>query len=180
MSLKDLTADLHHEAETTKFAQLLLSGNISKDDYRQYLYNLKPIYQTIESICSKNGYFATLHDLERTNNLSSDLLEIKDGAYNTLTPSTIEYRTYLTELGNDPARVHLIKAHVYVRHMGDLFGGQVIKRQVAHISAGRMYGFENATQLKEQIRAELTDDLGDEARVAFQYAIRLMKELGGE
>ena len=31
--------------------------------------------------------------------------------------------------------------------------------------------------LKIQIRQELTDDLGDEARLAFEYAIRMMKDL---
>ena len=29
MSLREITKDLHHEAETTKFAKLLLSGKIT-------------------------------------------------------------------------------------------------------------------------------------------------------
>ena len=61
--------------------------------------------------------------------------------------------------------------------MGDLNGGLIIKRQVAHISQGRFYDFEDADDLKIQIRSELTDDLGDEARVAFEWAIKMMKEL---
>ena len=36
---------------------------------------------------------------------------------------------------------------------------------------------ENADALKVAIRAELTDDLGDEARVAFEYAIKMMRDL---
>ena len=61
--------------------------------------------------------------------------------------------------------------------MGDLNGGQIIKRQVAHISSGKFYDFENADAMKMQIRQELTDDLGDEARVAFEWAIKMMKDL---
>ena len=34
--------------------------------------------------------------------------------------------------------------------------------------------------LKTAIRSELTDDLGDEARVAFQHAINIMRELNDE
>jgi len=31
--------------------------------------------------------------------------------------------------------------------------------------------------MKAAIRAELTEDLGDEARVAFEYAIKMMRDL---
>jgi heme oxygenase len=82
-------------------------------------------------------------------------------------------------MANDPERKHLIKAHLYCRHMGDLFGGQIIKKQVAHISSGKFYDFENADIMKGAIRETLTDDLGDEARVAFEFAIKMMKDLYG-
>jgi heme oxygenase len=59
--------------------------------------------------------------------------------------------------------------------MGDLSGGQVIAKKVP--GSGRFYQFENAELLKTKIREELTDDLGDEAKVAFQWAIKLMTAL---
>jgi heme oxygenase len=62
--------------------------------------------------------------------------------------------------------------------MGDLFGGQMIAKRVP--GSGRFYQFKDPEKLKEQIRAELTDDLGDEARIAFQWAIKIMKELNDE
>ena len=92
----------------------------------------------------------------------------------------VEYHDYLIKLGNDPYRRHLIKAHLYVRHMGDLNGGQTIKRQVSHISSGKFYDFDNLEMLKNNIKNELTEDLGSEARVGFIFAIRMMKELDGE
>jgi len=64
---------------------------------------------------------------------------------------------------------------MYCRHMGDLFGGQIIAKKVP--GSGRFYEFEDAESLKTKIRAELTDDLGDEAKVAFEWAIKLMKAL---
>ena len=41
----------------------------------------------------------------------------------------------------------------------------------------RVFEFKDAENLKTAIRAELTDDLGDEARVAFEWAIKIMKAL---
>jgi hypothetical protein len=48
------------------------------------------------------------------------------------------------------------------------------------MSAGKMYDFENLDMLKENIKEMVTEDLGPEARLGFIYAIRMMRELGGE
>lgn len=177
MSLREITKDLHHEAETTKFAKMLLSGKIEKPEYKNYLYNLLAIYDPIEWYGKRQGFFDRMPDLPRLKAIYADFLELDDGSYCYLTPATLEYQTYLHKLGNDPERKHLIKAHLYCRHMGDLNGGQIIKRQVAHLSSGKFYDFDNADSMKMAIRQELTDDLGDEARVAFEWAIKMMKDL---
>ena len=119
-------------------------------------------------------------DLPRLHSIHADFLELDDGSYCYLTPATLDYQSYLHRFGNDPKRKHLVKAHLYCRHMGDLFGGQIIKKQVAHISSGKFYEFENADAMKATIREILTDDLGDEARVAFQFAIKMMRDLYNE
>ena len=177
MSLREITKDLHHEAETTKFAKLLLSGKIEKADYRNYLYNLLAVYDPIEWYSKRQGYFANMPGLPRLKSIYADFMELDECDYYYLTPATLEYQSYLHKLGNDPTRKHLIKAHLYCRHMGDLNGGMIIKRQVAHISKGMFYEFDEPDLLKAQIRQELTDDLGDEARTAFEFAIRMMRDL---
>ena len=65
MSLREITKDLHHEAELTKFAKMLLSGKIEKEDYRNYLYNLMAVYDPIEWYCKRQGFLDTLTDLPR-------------------------------------------------------------------------------------------------------------------
>ncbi len=181
MSLKEITKDLHHEAEKTKFAKELLSGKIGGKKYVNYLYNMMAIYDPIEWYCKRQGFLDSMPDLPRLKAIYADFVELDDGGYLYLTPATLAYQAYLHKLGNDPERKHLVKAHLYCRHMGDLFGGQIIKKQVAHISSGKFYDFENADAMKAAIRTILTDDLGDEARVAFQFAIDMMKDLyGGE
>jgi len=180
MSLREITKDLHHEAETTKFAKLLLSGKIEKDDYRNYLYNLMAVYDPIEWYGRRQGFFDNMPNLPRLRSIYADFKELDDGTYIYLTPATLDYQTYLHSLGNDLKNRHKIKAHLYCRHMGDLYGGQIIKKQVAHISSGKFYEFQDADAMKVKIREELTDDLGDEARLAFLYAIRMMRDLYNE
>lgn len=180
MSLKDITWDLHKEAETSAFVKKIFKGEATKDEYATYLYNLLAIYDPIEFSAKRQGMFNNLPGIERLNKLYQDFLELDEGKMYRLVPSVVEYHDYLVKLANDPMRCHLIKAHLYVRHMGDLNGGQVFKRIVAPYSQGRFYDFDNPEELKVKIKEELTDDLGPEARTAFIYAIRMMKELGGE
>lgn len=179
MSLKEITKDLHTEAEKTKFAKLLLSGKIGRFTYANYLYQMLAIYDPIEFSAREQGFLTSLKGIERLRNIYQDFLELKEpGELFTLTPQTVAYHAYLINLGNDPSRRHLIKAHMYVRHMGDLFGGQYIARTVP--GEGKFYQFDDVEGLKTSIRAELTDDLGNEARIAFEWAIKIMQELGGE
>ena len=181
MSLREITKDLHHEAETTKFAKLLLSGKIEKKDYANYLYQLLLVYGPIEFGNKILGNLENLQGIERLGAIYQDFIELEGKDYtNKWLPVTLQYHQYLLDLLNDPARRHLIKAHMYCRHMGDLHGGQIIKKQVASISKGKFYDFNNPDKLKQSIREALTDDLGDEARVAFEWAIKMMKELYGE
>jgi len=180
MSLKDITSDLHHEAELTVFAKTLLSGNITKEQYANYLYQMLAIYDPLEFYCERQGFFDQLPGLRRIGAIYSDFQELEDrNCHYQLLPSTFNYHMYLVSLGNDKIKKHLIKAHLYVRHMGDLFGGQIIKKQVPFTSHA-FYNFDNAEELKMKIREELDDTLGAEARVAFMWAIKIMKELGGE
>lgn len=179
MSLREITKDLHSDAERTEFAKKLLSGNISKEDYANYLYQMVLVYPPIEMGNKIQGHFNNLPDIERSWPIYQDFIELagKDHTYKWL-PSTVAYHHYLLELINDADRKHLIKAHLYCRHMGDLYGGQMIAKRVP--GQGRFYKFKDPEKLKEQIRAELTDDLGDEARVAFEWAIKIMRELNNE
>ncbi len=179
MSLREITKDLHTDAERTEFAKKLLSGSISKEDYANYLYQMVLIYPIIEMGNNILGHFTNLPDIERSWPIYQDFIELAgiDHKYKWL-PSTVDYHNYLLELIHDSDRKHLIKAHLYCRHMGDLYGGQMIAKRVP--GQGRFYKFKDADKLKEQIRAELTDDLGDEARIAFVWAIKIMRELNNE
>ena len=69
-------------------------------------------------------------------------------------------------------------AHIYVRHFGDMYGGQMIKKR--NPGSGKMYDFENVEDLKTTVRAMLNDDMADEANRCFEFAMELFEELGDE
>jgi heme oxygenase len=58
--------------------------------------------------------------------------------------------------------------------MGDMFGGQMIKKLIdaphTHLE------FANVMELVAVMRPMLTDDLADEANVAFDWAIKILNE----
>lgn len=179
MSLREITKDLHTEAERTEFAKKLIGGTLTSKEYANYLYQMALIYSPIEMGCRIQGFLDNLPGIERTHLIYQDFRELAGTDHDfKWCYSAIDYHNYLLDLIGDPARKHLVKAHMYCRHMGDLFGGQIIANRVP--GAGRFYQFKDPDKLKEQIRAELTDDLGNEARVAFEWAIKIMKELNNE
>jgi heme oxygenase len=176
MSLREITKDLHTDAERTLFAKKLVTGTFTPEEYANYLWQMVLVYNGIETACSSQGMLKNLPDIERAHKIYQDCVELVGTNHNLKwLPETIEYYQYLLELNNNPERRHLVKAHMYCRHMGDLFGGQIIAKNCP--GSGRFYQFKDAENLKSAIRAELTDDLGDEARIAFDWAIKLMKAL---
>lgn len=176
MSLKELTKDLHTGAERTVFAKKLLTGVLTDEEYANYLWQMLLVYNGIETAAKSQDMLKNLPDIERTHKIYQDCIELVGPNHNLKwLPVVIEYYQYLLSLNYNAERKHLIKAHLYCRHMGDLYGGQMIAKKVS--GKGRFYEFKDAENLKTAIRAELTDDLGDEARVAFEWAIKIMKAL---
>jgi heme oxygenase len=174
MSLRELTAEKHHDAERTEFVKELLGGSITEERYATFLFNLHPIYHVLESFAMINGSMDGLDDLCRANSIYQDYLELwKDTKPPELCPTVDQYLKYIKdELAPNPDRLF---AHIYVRHMGDLAGGQMIAKRVP--GSGTMYKFENGEELKNKIRSKLNDTMGDEANVAFDFAISLMKDM---
>jgi heme oxygenase len=176
MSLKELTKDLHTDAERTVFAKKLLTGVLTDEEYANYLWQMLLVYNGIETAAKSQDMLKNLPDIERTHKIYQDCIELVGPNHNLKwLPVVIEYYQYLLSLNYNAERRHLVKAHLYCRHMGDLYGGQMIAKKVS--GKGRFYEFKDAENLKTAIRAELTDDLGDEARVAFEWAIKIMKAL---
>jgi heme oxygenase len=87
-------------------------------------------------------------------------------------PVVAKYIEHIMSIKDDPKK---LMAHIYVRHMGDLAGGQMIAKKVP--GEGRMYQFEDPDGLKTAIRAKIDDDMADEAKVCFEFATQFFKEM---
>ena len=84
-----------------------------------------------------------------------------------------EYINHMKDIMTDR---DAIMGHVYVLHMGDLSGGQMIARKAP--GEGRMYQFDtDKKELKESIRAKINDDMAEEAKYCFTSSTNLFKEL---
>lgn len=176
MSLKELTAEAHSLAESQPFVKKIFSGTITKEEYISFLINQELIYATLEMFASESGILDNLHGIHRAANIHQDICELVDDVSSLasleLAQATNDYLDHLESIKNDPNK---LMAHIYVRHMGDLYGGQMIATKVP--GSGNFYKFENAEELKSAIRDKLDDSLADEALLCFKFATQLFEEL---
>ena len=169
-NLKELTWEHHKDAERQDFVKVLMSGKINPKFYATYLWNQHKKYDLIEAIAKSHGLFADVPMLPRKLAIEKDFLELwEDNAPPTILPSTKDYIAHVKNIIPDSDRV---MAHLYVLHMGDLSGGQMIKKKVP--GEGRMYQFEgDVKEIKEKIRAKTHDGMADEAKFVFTSATNL-------
>lgn len=173
MSLKEITKDLHDQAEQTEFMRAVFNGKLNPDAWIDFTYQKTLFYGTIEGAAGARGLLRDLPDIQRAFYLYKDYFIMNlNSKKHTYRPSSIDYHNYLLSISKNS---DLIMAHLYVWHMGDLFGGQMIKK----IVPGSHYAldFNNSELLIKNIRPKLNDlTMGQEARTAFNWAIRILKE----
>jgi heme oxygenase len=173
MSLKELTADKHREAENTPFMKAVFNRTLPKDLWIDWTYQKTLFYGAIEGAAGAHGLLMDLPDIQRAFYLWEDFYEMWDTKTPkpTFRPVVVEYYMYLRSISHEPDRV---MAHFYTWHMGDLFGGQMIKKIVD--ASHNSLEFDDAQMLKEKIRSKINDSMGDEANIAFDWAIRMMRD----
>ena len=172
-NLKELTYEHHKNAERQDFVKELMGG-ISNERYCDFLHNQHPQYNVLEQ-------FARLHNLTDiliAPKIHQDIIELEKDLENyipTMYPVVEQYLDHLLNIKDDPVK---LMAHLYVRHMGDLSGGQMIAKRVP--GSGTMYKFdEDVDVLKDRIRTKLDDNMAEEARICFDFATQLFQEMSG-
>ncbi len=167
----------HHNAERQEFAGVLMSGKISEESYLKYLKNQYYCYYTLEN----HPEFNLPDDrLKRSDNILEDIQELrqtdnemyKSRMRMALTESTKNYIEYVKDNINTEED---FMAHVYVRYLGDLRGGQMISKKIP--GSGKYYEFESPNELATSIYSQLNDDMADEAKKVFDFATKLFVEM---
>jgi len=175
MSLRDLTKDAHTNAERQEFVKILFSGSIDPKLYATYLKNQHPMYELLEVCAMPHQILHGLPDIRRAPAILEDFRELwgRDSDEEPkIAPTVKKYLDHIFSIKDDPKK---LMAHIYVRHMGDLAGGQMIAKKVP--GAGRMYQFADPEALKVAIRERISDDMADEAKVCFEFATEFFKDM---
>ncbi len=200
--LRQATADVHAELERHALMQRMLGGAMSRPDYCLYLRNLHPIYAALEAALARHALHPQLAGFDlpamhRAEAIAEDLVLLcgEGWASLTLTPSAEAYACAVTTLADE--RPELLGAHAYVRYLGDLSGGRIVRGRIAGalgLDAGAglaFYAFgepDNASLLAQRLRRALkalpvTDGLAgelvDEAVRGFDRHRHLFDDLEG-
>jgi heme oxygenase len=173
MSLKDLTAEKHDLAENTAFMKAVFAKQMPLGAWADFTYQKHVIYELLELKADHYELLEDVQGIKKSPELKADALAMNPNSPK-LRHAVSSYYDYLTRL-SEPKK---IMAHVYVWHMGDLFGGQMIKQMVD--APHTALDFENPNDLKAAIRSKLSDDMADEANLAFDWAIKILKSYDSE
>lgn len=169
MSLKDLTAEKHTEAENTPFMKAVFANTLSSNIWADWTYNKILICAGVESTCAKFGHLNDLPNINRVTRLWNDYLQMTNNQYlHTWHDQTINYNNYIRNLDSNKSL-----AHLYVWYLGDMYGGQMIRETLTFPTTS--LEFEDVDNLKINLRSKLTDDLAEEANIAFDWAINIMR-----
>jgi len=180
LDIKELTLEQHKNAERQEFVRTLMSGNIDHNLYATYLYNQLQCYVELEKWANHNGLFRQTPGLQRAENIHKDYAKLWTKEEKpVITQSTKEYVEHINTITDDPEKLY---AHIYVRHLGDLSGGQMIAKKVP---AKRYYDFgANGKEWKRIVKEIINDYLNayemnvvPEAKLCFNFATRLFKEM---
>ena len=178
-TLKELTWEFHKNAERQDFARKLLKGELTEEKYAEYLANQYFIYEALERWAGKAGILNGIEDICRAEAIKKDIDQLMYGGFK-IKRSAIKYADWCHHLYT--FKPELLLAHIYVRHFGDLHGGQMIAKRVP--GEGNYYKFNGKEQeLITKVRSKLEGKeelFKNEAIKCFQFATDLFMELSGE
>ncbi|MBL8332951.1 MAG: biliverdin-producing heme oxygenase [Rubrivivax sp.] len=192
--LKAATSDLHRRAERSRLMHALLSGHLSRERYLALMHNLAALYAELEAqLRAWSG--SPFVVLDRQAALDGDL-SLLDPEPSSRPPLAAAMEEYVQRLRGLAVRApHRLAAHAYVRYLGDLYGGQVLRGCVRRLfdlpddRALRFYSFGDeatTTALRTDFRQRLglwhvsagqADEVVAEAQWAYEAHVRLFDEL---
>lgn len=132
--LKLSTLALHRQVERSGMMPAFLRGSISRRHYCLLLRNLHAIYSTLEAALTEHAQAPAIAairrpELARSAALEADLDHLHGLGWRAALPLSApaqQYSTHLQRLALDAPQQ--LVAHAYVRYLGDLNGGQILRR----------------------------------------------------
>lgn len=133
--LRERTRAAHGEANSEQFIEELLSGGLSRAAHADLSAQLLPVYEALEEASAAlgsddRGAGLVFTELARVPALERDLAFLYGPAWRDeirILPSTHAYADHIREVGGSLPHY---AAHSYTRYLGDLSGGQIVKRMM--------------------------------------------------
>ncbi|KAM4651082.1 heme oxygenase 1 [Discoglossus pictus] len=202
-ALKEATKEVHVQAENTEFMRNFQKGQVSLEEFKLVMSSLYFVYEALEEEIEHNKdnavyspvYFPL--ELHRKEALEKDLEYFYGPQWRKkiLCPqSTKKYADKLHHIGQKEPE--LLVAHAYTRYLGDLSGGQVLKKiaqkalQLPATGEGlAFFAFDNvsnATKFKQLYRSRMNsiemdsatkERILEEAKNAFLLNVKVFEEL---
>jgi heme oxygenase len=164
-TLKELTWENHKRAERHLFVVNMVRNQLTKQQWAEYLIWKRNLLVEIDA---RLGLYHMHQDFDRTAKFDEDV--IRTGANANGLKASLAYSEHIKNTSDED-----LWAHVYVHYLGDLKGGQMLKKMVQlpmqHVD------YEDADQLEMIIRAHVHDELADEANRAFELTMAVMEEI---
>jgi heme oxygenase len=199
--LREGTSKSHSMAENVSFVKSFLGGVVDKNSYRKLVSNLYFVYSALEEAMETNKehefvkpiYFTQLN---RRQNLEKDLEYYYGANWKSniiISEATKAYVDRIQLVSRD--RPELLVAHAYTRYLGDLSGGQILKKiaqRAMHLSDGSglaFYEFDKVLDEQEfkqnykkaldslVLDTTLADQMVAEANVSFTMNMKMFQEL---
>lgn len=163
-TLKELTQENHRKAERSAFVGAMMRNQLTTNQWSRYLAWKRDILLFLDAklnLTSKHSEF------DRSQQFEKDILDTNGG--------DVDLRATQDYIEHINSNIKDAWAHVYVHYLGDLRGGQMLKKIVklpmSHVE------YLDADGLESVIRQHLTDDLVDEANKGFEFTMQAMEEI---
>ncbi|XP_074127631.1 heme oxygenase 1 isoform X2 [Sminthopsis crassicaudata] len=202
-ALKEATKEVHSQAENVEFMRNFQKGNVSQEGFKMVMSSLYHIYLALEEEMERNKahpavtpiYFP--EELNRTPALEQDMEFWYGPQWRKEIPYTEATRKYVSRLRDlGRAQPELLVAHAYTRYLGDLSGGQILKK-IAQKSLGlpstgegvAFFSFPaipNPTKFKQLYRSRMNaiemspatkEKVVEEAQTSFLLNIEMFEKL---
>ena len=203
--LREGTKKSHTMAENTGFVACFLKGVVEKTSYRRLISDLYFVYKAMEEEIErlvKEDHPVIKHigfqELFRRKTLEKDLLFYYGNNWIneiTISDSAQLYVNRIREVANQSPE--LLVGHHYTRYIGDLSGGQILKKiakKALNLNGDDGLNFYEFQLIKDEklfkksysetlnklpIDQNIADKIIDEANQAFTYNMNMFKELEG-
>ncbi|MBE9124615.1 MULTISPECIES: heme oxygenase (biliverdin-producing) [unclassified Coleofasciculus] len=201
--LREGTKKAHTMAENVGFVKCFLKGVVEKNSYRKLVGNLYFVYSAIEEEMERHRTHPVLSklyfpELNRKKSLEQDLYYYYGSNWREEVKPSPAAQAYIQRIqGVSASEPELLVAQSYTRYLGDLSGGQILKKiaqRAMNLADGEGTAFYEFQEIpdekafKDEYRQALNDlpidqatadRIVDEANAAFGMNMKLFNELEG-